>query len=125
MASTKYYEDLVSKDYYAKRRKGLKKKFKAKRAAADKGTSTDPLIEKAEREDEKRRAKAKQERKRHEKLLKEYGKDAPKGKGFLTSRESPPPESKPSLTYRKKGGSVGRGRGMGVALRGGGMVTKG
>ena len=52
-------------------------------------------------------------------LIKEHGKDAPKARSFMTDRK----KKKKTKVKKKSGGSIGRG--MGVALRGGGSVTRG
>jgi hypothetical protein len=127
-------EDAIHKKWKGRGKTGIEERAKELAKAKDKYYRTHGAIYDA--------------RKKDLALVDEHGKDAPKAKSFRTSKSpgktKPKPKSKKNskgsigsvggytlprrgrgMENIKKGGSVGRGRGMGAALRGGGIVTKG
>lgn len=107
MTSSKYYRDKVEKNFKSKITKGRKKLDQDIIDAQDRGRTTDYLRSKAIKEYDDKAEKFYTDYTKDIDLLDEYGKDAPKSRGFMTDYDRP---------QKKAGG--GRVRGAGAALGG-------
>ena len=124
MSTQKYYEELEQKETIKKKKAAHRKRAKKSIAAEGSGEATKGLKQEAKDELKKERKKIKEESKRNKALIRKYGKHAAKSRSFMTSSRKGEGEKSNAPGWNfKSGGKVGRG--MGVALRGGGAVTRG